>query len=152
MLGQRASRVSHGQASLKSGTPGALASGRGIRYTEGMPKPTIYHNPRCSKSRQALALLEQAGTTPEVVKYLETPPTPAELDALLRKLGLDPRALLRTGEDRYAELGLADRELDREALIRIMADNPILIERPIVVVGDRAVVARPPERATELLG
>jgi arsenate reductase len=116
-----------------------------------MPHATIYHNPRCSKSRQALSLLEEAGVQPTVVKYLETPPSSAELDALLRKLGLEPRDLMRTGEDVYDELGLATKSLSRDEAIRIMVEHPILIERPIVVVGDRAVVGRPPERVRDLL-
>ena len=109
---------------------------------------TIYHNPRCSKSRQALALVGDGAT---VVKYLETPLDAAQLDALLGKLGLEPAAIVRTGEDRYAELGLKGRDLSRQAWLDLLAANPILIERPIVVVGDRAVVARPPERVRELL-
>ena len=117
-----------------------------------MTDATIYHNPRCSKSRQALALLEAAGVAPRVVKYLDTPPDAAQLDALLTRLGLEPQAIMRTGEDRYAELGLAKRTLSRAEAIRVLVENPILIERPIVQVGDRAVVARPPERVQELLG
>ncbi|HEY9900073.1 MAG TPA: arsenate reductase (glutaredoxin) [Pantanalinema sp.] len=117
-----------------------------------MSDVVIYHNPRCSKSRQALGLIEEAGVTPSVVKYLDHPPTFEELDGLLRKLGMEPQALMRTGEDRYKELGLSTRPLSREEAIRLMVENPILIERPIVVKGDKAVVARPPERAQELLG
>ncbi len=109
---------------------------------------TIYHNPRCSKSRSALALL---GDGARVVRYLETPPTAVELDGLLLKLGLAPAAIVRTGEDRYAELGLKGRALSRQEWLEILAANPILIERPIVVVGDRAVIARPPERVRELI-
>lgn len=116
-----------------------------------MPDVTIYHNPRCSKSRQALALLEEAGAEPTVVKYLDTPPDAAAMDKLLSQLGLEPQALMRTGEDRYAELGLKGKQLTREEAIRVLVENPILIERPIVVKGDRAVVARPPERVRELL-
>jgi len=112
---------------------------------------TIYHNPRCSKSRQALALIEETGAKPTVVKYLETPPDAATLDRLLIQLGLEPQALMRTGEDRYAELGLKAKQLTRQQAIQVLVENPILIERPIVVKGDRAVVARPPERVQELL-
>ncbi|MNL63644.1 Arsenate reductase [compost metagenome] len=86
------------------------------------------------------------------MKYLDTPPSFEELDGLLRKLGMEPQALMRTGEDRYAELGLSTKTLSREEAIRVMVENPILIERPIVVKGDKAVVARPPERAQDLLG
>lgn len=112
---------------------------------------TIYHNPRCSKSRQALALIEAAGLTPRVVKYLETPPGAGELDALLARAGLAPHEVMREGEDRYRELGLGARELSREEGLRLLAENPILLERPIVSLGDRALVARPPERVNELL-
>jgi arsenate reductase len=116
-----------------------------------MADVTIYHNPRCSKSRQALALIQEGGSEPRVVKYLDTPPDAATLDRLLTQLGLEPQAIMRTGEDRYAELGLAGKQLSRADAIRVLVENPILIERPIVVVGDRAVVARPPERVRELL-
>lgn len=116
-----------------------------------MSDVTIYHNPRCSKSRQALTLLEEAGIKPHVVRYLDTPPGEAELDRLLHQLGMAPDALMRTGEDRYEELGLEGKKLSRAEGLKLLAENPILIERPIVVVGDRAVVARPPERVHELI-
>jgi arsenate reductase len=111
---------------------------------------TIWHNPRCSKSRGALALLAERGVDPEVVRYLDTAPSRAELVDVLRRLGSeDPLVITRTGEARYRELGLAGA--DRDTVLDALAANPILIERPIVLVGDRAVVARPPERALELL-
>ena len=116
-----------------------------------MSEYTIYHNPRCSKSRQTLALLEENGVTPAVVLYLESPPTAGELKALLGKLGIAPRALLRKGEDDYKALGLADDSLGEDALVDAMASHPKLIERPIVVRGDRAVLGRPPENVLELL-
>jgi arsenate reductase (glutaredoxin) len=112
---------------------------------------TIYHNPRCSKSRQTLELLEANGVTPKVVKYLETPPSAAELTRVLKKLGLSPRDILRTGEARYAELGLKDKDLKDDALIALMVANPILIERPIVVSGDKAALGRPPEDVLKIL-
>jgi arsenate reductase len=112
---------------------------------------TIYHNPRCSKSRATLALLEARGVKPKIVDYLKTPPAAAELKAILRKLGLKPRDILRTGEAVYAELGLEDRELDDDALIALMVKNPILIERPIVVASDKAAVGRPPENVLAIL-
>lgn len=112
---------------------------------------TIYHNPRCSKSRQTLALIEAAGVTPRIVKYLETPPSAAELKRVLKKLGLKPRDILRQGEDRYTELGLQDPSLDDDALIAAMVANPILIERPIVVSGDKAALGRPPEAVLKIL-
>lgn len=112
---------------------------------------TLYHNPRCSKSRGALELLEARGLAPQVVHYLETPPSAAELRALLGKLGYAPRQLLRSGEELYKELNLADPALDDEALIAAMVAHPRLIERPILVVGDKAIVGRPSERVLELL-
>jgi arsenate reductase (glutaredoxin) len=112
---------------------------------------TVYFNPRCSKCRGTMALLGERGVEPEVVEYLADAPDRAELERLMGLLGVDdPRAMMRTGEPVYAELGLADAGPDE--LLDAMAANPILLERPIVVVGDRAVIARPPERALELLG
>ena len=112
---------------------------------------TIYHNPHCSKSRATLALLEQRGLEPKVVEYLKTPPSTGELKAILRKLGLKPRDILRAGEPRYAELGLKTRKLDDDALIALMAANPVIIERPIVVVGGKAAIGRPPENVLAIL-
>ena len=112
---------------------------------------TIYHNPRCSKSRATLQLLEARGLKPKIVDYLASPPSSAELGAILKKLGLRPRDLLRKSEQRYAELGLNDRQLDDEALIALMVENPILIERPIVVAGNKAAIGRPPENVLEIL-
>lgn len=112
----------------------------------------LFHNPRCSKSREALALLREGGVEPDVVDYLKTPPTAAQLEGLLSQLGLEPRQLMRRGEAVYKELGLDDPGLSRAALIKAMADNPILIERPIAVRGERAVLGRPPEKVLELLG
>ena len=114
-------------------------------------RTTIYHNPRCSKSRQTLALLEERGIAPRVVDYLKTPPSAAELKTILKKLGLRPRDLMRKGEPLYAELGLKDRDLDDDALIALMVANPILIERPIVVSGGKAAIGRPPECVLEIL-
>ena len=103
---------------------------------------TIYHNPRCSKSRQALQLLRDRGIEPEIVEYLKTPPSTDEIDAVLSKLGLKPRAAMRAKEVAYREAGMADESLSRRALIDLMAANPIVIERPIVVSGARAAPAR----------
>jgi len=111
----------------------------------------IYHNPRCSKSRETLALLESRGIAPEVVEYLATPPDAATLAGLLDKLGLEPRELMRRKEPEYAELNLADPALSREALIDAMVAHPSLIERPIVVVGDKAALGRPPEQVLAIL-
>ena len=111
---------------------------------------SVFFNPKCSKCRTARGLLEERGIDAELVEYLDDPPTRVELERVLRLLGTDdPRAITRTGEDRYRELGLD--EAHREALLDALVANPVLIERPIVVVGDRAVVARPPERLLELL-
>lgn len=112
---------------------------------------TLYHNPRCSKSRGALELLEARGVQPAVVRYLETPLSAAEIGTLLGKLNLGARQLLRTGEEEYKALNLSDAGLSDAQLIAAMAEHPKLIERPILVVGDRAVIGRPPERVLELL-
>ncbi|MCV4271809.1 arsenate reductase (glutaredoxin) [Pseudomonas capsici] len=111
----------------------------------------LYHNPRCSKSRGALELLQARGLIPDVVLYLETPPDAAQLRDLLAKLGIGPRQLLRSGEDDYKALNLADPSLSDEQLITAMVSHPKLIERPILVAGDKAVIGRPPENILELL-
>ena len=110
----------------------------------------IYHNPRCSKSRGALALIEEGGITPEVIRYLDTPPTRDELVSLLAKLGMKPSELVRTGEDVY-KAEYAGKPMSEDDWLDAMIRHPVLIERPIVVAGDRAVVGRPPERVLELL-
>lgn len=110
---------------------------------------TIYHNPRCSKSRTTLALLEEKGITPHVVQYLDNPPTEMELKSILGKLGLTPRDLLRKKE--AAEVGLDDPALSDDALIKGMAENPRVIERPIVIKGNKARLGRPPEQVLEIL-
>lgn len=111
----------------------------------------ILHNPRCSKSRATLALLREHGIDPVIVPYLETPPDAAELDRILDALGMQPRELMRTGESVYAERGLDDPSLTREKLIAAMVEHPILIQRPIVLHGDRAAIGRPPEAVLEIL-
>lgn len=112
---------------------------------------TLYHNPRCSKSRAALQLLEERGLQPTVVHYLDTPPSAAQLREVLDKLGLPPRQLLRSGEDEYRQLNLADQALTDDALIEAMVAHPRLIERPLLITADRAVIGRPPENILELL-
>ena len=112
---------------------------------------TLYHNPRCSKSRGALELLESRGLTPNVVRYLDTPLDAAQLRNLLGKLNISARQLLRTGEDEYKTLNLADSNLSDEQLIDAMAAHPKLIERPILVAGNNAVIGRPPEKILEIL-
>jgi arsenate reductase (glutaredoxin) len=116
-----------------------------------MPASVLYHNPRCSKSRAALGLLAERGIQPQIVAYLEQPPSATALRELLALLGLPARALLRSSEAEYAELGLADPSLDDDALIAAMAKHPRLIERPIFIHAGRAVIGRPPERVLELL-
>ena len=113
--------------------------------------PTIWHNPRCSKSRQTLQLLEDRGLTPTVRRYLDDPPTAAELDAVLTQLGIEPRKLMRRREAPFAALNLADPSHDRAALLQAMADNPVLIERPVVLHEGRAALGRPPEAVLEIL-
>lgn len=112
---------------------------------------TIYHNPRCSKSREALALLEDAGVPLTVVRYLDNPLDASGLKELLRKLGLSARELLRQKEDEYSALGLDDPALGEDVLIAAIASHPRLLERPVVVHDGRAIIARPPERVQELL-
>ena len=112
---------------------------------------TIYHNPRCSKSRATLKLLQERGVECEIVEYLKTPPDTATLDGLLTKLGMEPRDLMRRKEAPYRENGLGDEGLGRDALIAAMVANPILIERPIVVSGGKAALGRPPEAVFEIL-
>ena len=116
-----------------------------------MAAVTIYHNPRCSKSRQTLELLHERGIDPEIVEYLKSPPDEETLGNLLEKLGLVPGDLLRTKEDEYRELGLDAQKDDPATLIRAMVENPILIERPIVVKGEGARLGRPPEQVLEIL-
>ncbi|MDH5558581.1 MAG: arsenate reductase (glutaredoxin) [Alphaproteobacteria bacterium] len=112
---------------------------------------TIYHNPRCSKSRQTLQLLADKGIEPEIVEYLNTPPDAATLDEFLVKLGMEPRDLMRKKEEPYKALNLADESLNRAALIAAMVENPILIERPIVVTGGKVAIGRPPEQVLAIL-
>jgi len=112
---------------------------------------TIYHNPRCSKSRETLALLNERGLDVEVVEYLKTPPDPATLARLLDGLELEPRDLMRKKEAPYKDLGLDDPGLDRAALIAAMVENPVLIERPIVVKDGRVALGRPPEAVLAIL-
>ena len=110
----------------------------------------IYHNPRCSKSRQTLELIQNAGQQPDVIEYLKTPPTANELHELLQKLNLKPEQLLRKGEQLYKDK-FKGQQLSDDELIEIMAENPVLIERPIVVNDNKAVLGRPPENVLELL-
>jgi arsenate reductase len=112
---------------------------------------TIYHNPRCSKSRQTLQLLEQQAVSADVVEYLKTPPDAETLGQLLDMLGLQPRELMRTKEKEYRESGADNEELSREQLLQLMITFPKLIERPIVVSNGKAVIGRPPELVLDIL-
>ncbi|QYJ99967.1 arsenate reductase (glutaredoxin) [Shewanella psychrotolerans] len=115
-----------------------------------MTQVTIIHNPRCSKSRQTLALLEEKACDIQIIEYLKTPLTKLEINDILDKLAIRPRALMRTKEDEYKQQGLADI-LDDEALIQAMVDTPKLIERPIVLANNKAAIGRPPENVLTIL-
>lgn len=112
---------------------------------------TIYHNPRCSKSRQALDLLRKRGIEPAIVEYLKSPPGKKELKEILDRLGMEPRDLMRKKEAAYRENRLDDPKLSRDQLIAALAEHPVLIERPLVLAGDKAVVGRPPEKILDIL-
>lgn len=111
----------------------------------------IYHNPRCSKSRQTLEILQSRQQNPSIVEYLKTPPTPEELEYILQMLGMEPRQLMRTKEEEYKALGLDNNSLSRQQLIQAMVDHPKLIERPIVIHNNKAAIGRPPEKILEIL-
>jgi arsenate reductase len=111
----------------------------------------IYHNPRCTKSRQTLALLQEKGIEPEVIEYLKTPPSYDDLVAIIGKLNITPRQLLRNKEPEYKELGLDNPDLSDQQIIQAMIDTPKLMERPIFVNKDKAAIGRPPENVLEIL-
>ena len=111
----------------------------------------IFHNPRCSKSRATLALLQERGIEPEITLYLESPPDADELRSILQKLGLTARELMRKGEAEYREQGLADESLTEDKLIAAMVASPRLIERPIVLANGQAAIGRPLESVIEIL-
>ena len=112
---------------------------------------TIFHNPRCSKSRETLQLLRARGLQPDIVEYLDSPPTPEQLSTILDQLGLQPRELMRSNESEYRELGLDDPALTRQQLIQAMSNHPRLIQRPIVLSEGRAALGRPPQSVLEIL-
>ena len=116
-----------------------------------MPPYTIYHNPRCSKSRQTLELLTQKGIEPDVVEYLRTPLSVQVLRTLIQKLGVPVIDIMRTKEREFKELELSNLEVTDDQLFQAIAKNPILLERPIVVCGDKAVIGRPPENVLDLI-
>ena len=116
-----------------------------------MEKITIYHNPKCSKSRQTLQLLRERGIEPIIVEYIKQPLNASQLKRLLKMLQLEPRELMRKKESEYKDLNLADTKLSQDRLINAMAEHPILMERPIVVVGSKAALGRPPEKVLAIL-
>ncbi|MDO6513389.1 arsenate reductase (glutaredoxin) [Neptuniibacter sp. 2_MG-2023] len=116
-----------------------------------MSEVIIYHNPRCSKSRQTLALLEEQGVQPDIRKYLDDAPSADELKLVLKQLGISARELLRTKEPEFKEQGLDDTALSDEQIIKVMTEVPKLIERPIVINGDKARIGRPPESVLDIL-
>ncbi len=111
----------------------------------------IYYNPKCTKCRLSLQLLDENGISPDVVEYLNEPPTTKELNEILDLLALEPRELMRQHETPYKELNLGDENLTRDELIQAMIDNPVLIERPIVIKGKKATIGRPPEKILDIL-
>lgn len=112
---------------------------------------SIFHNPRCSKSRQTLQLIKDRGFEPMVIQYLKTPPDKHALNDILKLLNMEPRDLMRSKEKVYKELGLADPSLTRDELIEAMIQHPILIERPIVITNENAALGRPPEQVLKIL-
>ncbi len=114
-------------------------------------KITFYHNPRCTKSREALAILTEHGVTPEVVLYLETPPDSAQLKKIVAALGIRAEQLLRTKEELYKSINPGKTPLSEAAALQAMVQHPKLMERPIAMRGRKAVIGRPPERVLELL-
>jgi len=114
-------------------------------------KTKIYHNPRCSKSRQTLELLQEKNTQLDIVEYLKTPPDAKELKTILAGLKMEPRELMRKGQNEYKALGLDDKNLSNDALIKAMVENPILIERPIVITDKGTAIGRPIENVKKIL-
>ena len=112
---------------------------------------TIYHNPRCSKSRQTLSLIQEKSIDVNIIEYLKTPPNISQLKQILKQLGYEPRQLMRKSEQIYKDLDLGNENKTAEDLVNAMAQNPILIERPIVLSGEKAAVGRPPESVLDIL-
>lgn len=132
-------------------TDGGVTVDPSIRWSPALDDVTILHNPRCTKSRATLALLEERGIQPRIVDYLSEPPTATELKEILGKLGIGARELMRREEPEYRELGLDAKELDEDALIEAMRAHPRLIQRPIVLANGKAALGRPPEAILEIL-
>lgn len=116
-----------------------------------MSKVTIYHNPNCSKSRQTLALLQDNDIEPEIIQYLETPPSAEDLRHLIKLLGLTARDIIRPAEQEYADQNLGEESLSEESLIQAIIKTPKLMQRPIVVANDKAVIGRPPENVLKII-
>ncbi|MBT8146759.1 MAG: arsenate reductase (glutaredoxin) [Gammaproteobacteria bacterium] len=116
-----------------------------------MTDVTLYHNPRCSKSRAVLALLEENDISPEIIYYLDNPPDAKQLKALLKKLDMNVRDILRRSEQEYENLGLDDESLAEEIVLDLLIKHPKLLQRPIVVAGDQAIIGRPPENVLPLI-
>lgn len=116
-----------------------------------MKKVTLFHNPRCGTSRRVLELIKKKGIQPKIIEYLKNPPSTRELGQILLQLNLEPRALIRTKEKEYKQLKLDRDTVSRTALIKAMVDHPILIQRPVVIAGDKAVIGRPPEVVEKIL-
>ena len=116
-----------------------------------MQKVTIWHNPRCSKSRETLALLQERHIEPEIVEYLKDAPSLAEIERALKLLGIEARGLMRDNEDAYQATHADDPALSQKQLVAIMHAHPVLIQRPVVIVGDKARIGRPPEAVLEIL-
>jgi arsenate reductase len=116
-----------------------------------MQKVTIWHNPRCSKSRETLGLLQQRDIAPTIVEYLSAAPSPAEIERVLKLLGIGARGLMRDNEEAYKTSHADDPSLSEKQLVQIMHSHPILIQRPVVIVGEQARIGRPPEAVLEIL-
>ncbi len=114
-------------------------------------KPVIYHNPRCSKSRATLQLLNDHDIEPEIIDYLDNPPSPQELKRIVALLGVQVRELLRSTEPAYREANLGDDSLSEDELIKAICEHPALLQRPIVITGNRAIIGRPPSRVLEII-
>jgi arsenate reductase len=148
---------------VKTVTPASLGCQENSRYNDvklaihplqpagGRMQVTIYHNPKCAKSRATLKLLEARGIEPNIIEYLKTPPSKTELAGLIKLLGIEPRALLRTKEPEYQQAGLANPKLSDSAILQAMIKHPKLMERPIVVAGNKAALGRPPENVLRIL-
>ncbi len=142
----------HGKARRQEGVRASEGESRGQTGAAGTMTPvTIYYNPKCGTCRKTLDLIRAKNIEPTIVEYLKDPPSAAELEKLLALLGMEPRDLMRTKEPLYAERGLDNPALTRRQLIQAMVAYPMVIQRPVVVAGGKAVVARPPERIDEIL-